>query len=192
MAVTSYRLFAVSTLWVGLQRSTVKKRNLDVRNSYLLFCNPTNKTETETANRWGIINHKPPEPIIMMGQSETLSPNQIVFIYTLFCTCTGLLRLLHSTASKTVTLSQNYFPEPNQHTFIFLHPVRLFRINTLSTVGDVLTAYLPLSCSQSAIISNLPRSQQSCMCFVLAPQIRLIKLDFYIKILSLTFMWSVP
>jgi hypothetical protein len=41
--------------------------------SYVLFCNPTNKSETGTANRWGTTNNKPPGPIIMMGQSETLS-----------------------------------------------------------------------------------------------------------------------
>jgi hypothetical protein len=41
--------------------------------SYVLFCNPTNKTETGTANRRGTINNKPSGPIIMMGQSETLS-----------------------------------------------------------------------------------------------------------------------
>jgi hypothetical protein len=38
------------------------------------FANPSiNKTETGTANRWGITKNKPPGPIIMMGQSETLS-----------------------------------------------------------------------------------------------------------------------
>jgi hypothetical protein len=41
--------------------------------SYVLFCNPTNKTETGRANRWGTTNNKPPGPIIMMSQSETLS-----------------------------------------------------------------------------------------------------------------------
>jgi hypothetical protein len=42
--------------------------------SYVLFCNPTNKTETGTAhrNRWGITNNKPPGAMIVMGQSETL------------------------------------------------------------------------------------------------------------------------
>jgi len=34
--------------------------------SYVLFYNPTN-------NRWGTTNYKPPGPIIMIGQSETLS-----------------------------------------------------------------------------------------------------------------------
>jgi hypothetical protein len=41
--------------------------------SYVLFGNPTNKTETVTANKWGTTNNKPPWPIIMMDQSETLS-----------------------------------------------------------------------------------------------------------------------
>jgi hypothetical protein len=45
--------------------------------SYVLFCNPTNKTKTGTANS------KPPGPIIMMGRSETLSSSYIIFI-TLF------------------------------------------------------------------------------------------------------------
>jgi hypothetical protein len=48
--------------------------------SYLFICNPTHKTETGTANRWGTTNSKPPGPIIMMGQSETLTSTQIVFI----------------------------------------------------------------------------------------------------------------
>ncbi len=33
--------------------------------SCTLACNPTNKTETRTANRWGTTNSKPPGPIIM-------------------------------------------------------------------------------------------------------------------------------
>jgi hypothetical protein len=35
------------------------------------FATPT--TETRTANRRGTTNSKPPGPIMMMGQSETLS-----------------------------------------------------------------------------------------------------------------------
>ncbi len=53
--------------------------------SYLTFCNlTTHKTETGIENRWGTINSEPPGPIIMIGQSETLSRSQIIFI-TLFC-----------------------------------------------------------------------------------------------------------
>jgi hypothetical protein len=44
---------------------------------------PTHKTEIGTANRSEITNSKPLGPIIMMGQSETLSTSQIMFI-TLF------------------------------------------------------------------------------------------------------------
>jgi len=51
--------------------------------SYLLFCNPTHKTKTGTANRWEATSSKPPGPVIMMGQSESVSTSQIIFI-TLF------------------------------------------------------------------------------------------------------------
>jgi hypothetical protein len=48
---------------------------------YLIFGDPTHKTETGTANRWGgVTNSKPPGLIIMMGQLETLSSNRIMFI----------------------------------------------------------------------------------------------------------------
>jgi hypothetical protein len=41
------------------------------------------KTKRGTTNTRGTTNNKPPGPIIMMGQSETLSSSQIIFI-TLF------------------------------------------------------------------------------------------------------------
>jgi hypothetical protein len=44
------------------------------------FGNPTNTTETGTAYTWGIIDSKPPEPIIMIDQSEILSRSQVQFI----------------------------------------------------------------------------------------------------------------
>jgi hypothetical protein len=47
------------------------------------FATPPKKTELGTANRWGTTNSKPPGLIIMIGQSETLSSSQIIFI-TLF------------------------------------------------------------------------------------------------------------
>jgi hypothetical protein len=50
---------------------------------YSFFFNPTHKTESGIANRCEITNSKPPGPIIMMGQSETLTSNQIIFV-TLF------------------------------------------------------------------------------------------------------------
>jgi len=51
--------------------------------SCLFFCNPTHKTESGRANRWGTTNSKPPGPIIRMSQSKTLTGSQIIFI-TLF------------------------------------------------------------------------------------------------------------
>ncbi len=56
---------------------------------YLLFCNPIDKTETGTANKWGTTNSKPPGRISMMGQSETLTRSQIIFITLFFCRCTA-------------------------------------------------------------------------------------------------------
>jgi hypothetical protein len=47
------------------------------------FCNPTHYTELGAANTLGITNSKPPGPIIMMGESETLSKCEIIFV-TLF------------------------------------------------------------------------------------------------------------
>jgi hypothetical protein len=44
--------------------------------SYALVCDPIHKTESETANWCGTTNSKPPGPIIMMGESETLSSTQ--------------------------------------------------------------------------------------------------------------------
>jgi hypothetical protein len=38
------------------------------KSSYLLLWNPTDKTETETTNRWGSTNSKPLGPIIMTVQ----------------------------------------------------------------------------------------------------------------------------
>jgi hypothetical protein len=59
--------------------------------SCVLFCNPTHKTETGTANRREATNSKPPGPIIMMGKSETPSSSQIIFITLFFagaqCCC---------------------------------------------------------------------------------------------------------
>jgi len=50
--------------------------------SYLLFCNSTHKTETGTQqiSNGGTTDSKPHGPIIMMGQSRTLSSSHIIFI----------------------------------------------------------------------------------------------------------------
>jgi hypothetical protein len=58
--------------------------------SYLLFCNPSHKSETGIANRWGTSNSEPPGPIIMMGRSETLTSIEIILLHT----CVLLAQLL--------------------------------------------------------------------------------------------------
>jgi hypothetical protein len=67
---------------------------------------------------WGTTNSKPPGRIIMIGQSETRSSSQIVFIYTIFCRCTrvSVPFTSHCTNCATV-LSQNQFPELNTGIF---------------------------------------------------------------------------
>ncbi len=94
------------------------------RSSYLLFCNPTHKTETGTANRWGTTNRKPPGPIIMIRQSETLSSSRIIFS-ALFCACPRRCCpfYLRAAANCKIIVSQTDFPEPNRHVLTFLHPI---------------------------------------------------------------------
>ncbi len=48
--------------------------------SYLLFSKPSHKTKIGTANRWETTNSRALGPIIMIGQSETGSSSQIIFI----------------------------------------------------------------------------------------------------------------
>jgi hypothetical protein len=73
--------------------------------SYLFFSNPAN-----TPNRWGTTNSKPPGPIIMMGQSETLISSQITFI-TLFSAgaercCAYYQQPVELCGAKTIFMSQ--------------------------------------------------------------------------------------
>ncbi len=82
------------------------------KSSYVLLRNPTDKTETRTGNRRGTNNSKPPGPIIMMRQLETLSSSQIIFI-TLFlagaqrcCTFYQLQQPAQLCRAKTIFLSQ--------------------------------------------------------------------------------------
>jgi hypothetical protein len=76
----------LSTVLEHLQRCSVcepAKMFLTSKFSYLPFSNPTHKNKTGTANRLETTNSKPPGPIIMIGQSQTGSGSQIIFI-TLF------------------------------------------------------------------------------------------------------------
>ncbi len=70
-------------IWEHLQRYSVcdsAKIFFTSKFSYVLFCNPTHKTETGTTNRWGTTYSKPPGRIIMISQSETLSSSYFIFI----------------------------------------------------------------------------------------------------------------
>jgi hypothetical protein len=70
---------------------------------YVLFCHLTDKTKIGTANGWGIINSKPPGPIIMMGQSETLKS----YFLQKMCTaqrCLGFYQLTRSQIMLIITL----------------------------------------------------------------------------------------
>jgi hypothetical protein len=78
------------------------------------FSKPTNKTKTGTANSWETTNSKPLGPNIMIGQSEIVSGNHIIFI-TLF---SGRLKML----------GQDHFAKPNQHVMTFLHPILNCRV----------------------------------------------------------------
>jgi hypothetical protein len=101
----------------------------------LVFCKPIYKTKTETANRWETTNSKPPGPIIMIGQSETGSSSQIIFITLFSGRYTTSLCLFKQTVqqkclAKTILLSQ---------TSVFgLFSSSNFRLqgHILSTTGD--------------------------------------------------------
>jgi hypothetical protein len=75
----------------------------------ILFCNPTHKTETRTANRWGTTNSKPPGPIIMMGQSKTPTTSQIIFIRLFPVRVQRCYVFLPATVNCVIMLSQNHF-----------------------------------------------------------------------------------
>ncbi len=96
--------------------------------SYLLFRNPTYKTETETANTWGwellIANHLD-QSLWWMGQSDTLISSQITFI-TLFSAGAHNCCAFYESHCK---LLYNYAePKPFcwaklAHFWPFLHPI---------------------------------------------------------------------
>jgi hypothetical protein len=87
--------------------------------SYLIFCNPTHKTETGIANRWGTTDSEPPGPI-----KNTERQSHHIY-YTLLCRCTPLLRPLSATANFAIMLSLNRFPERNRQILTFLHRILL-------------------------------------------------------------------
>jgi hypothetical protein len=88
----------------------------------LLFCHPTHKTEAGIANRCETTNSKPPGPIIMMGESETHWV--AVRSYLLHSFSAGAQRCCdftsHGKRAQLLCLSQNQFPELNQHVLDYL------------------------------------------------------------------------
>jgi hypothetical protein len=76
-------IFTMCAISSGAQYNPFKKYFSHL--SYFLFYNPTHKTETGTANRWGTANSKRTGSVTVTGQSETLSMSQVIFI-TLFST----------------------------------------------------------------------------------------------------------
>jgi hypothetical protein len=71
---------------------------------YVLFCNPTHKTETGRANRWVTTNSKPPGPINhydgpIRNTEQQLDP----IYYTLLCICTVLMSHLTRTPLSILT-----------------------------------------------------------------------------------------
>ncbi len=82
--------------------------------SYVLFCNPTNQTET-------IIYDRP------IRNTEQQSDH---IYYTLFWRCTALLRVVRATVTCAMMLSQNHFPESNGYKLDFLHSFVVCRMTT--------------------------------------------------------------
>jgi hypothetical protein len=112
-----------------------------IQASYFLCSNPAHKTETGTANRWGTTNSKPHGPIIMMGQSKTLSSSQMMFI------------ILVHTITKPFTSQNLYnYSKPKQFFWAKRACFKFFSSNftvhdhILSTAGDALR-----SCAQKKL-----------------------------------------
>jgi len=107
--------------------------------SYVLFCNPTNKTETGTANRWETTNSKPHGPIIYDGPIRNTQQQLDHIYYNLFCT--ALLCLDPPTITCAIMMRQNHFPESNRYKSDFLHPFLTLQDHILSTAGDALRSF---------------------------------------------------
>jgi hypothetical protein len=74
--------------------------------SYVLFCNPTDQTETGTTKRWGTTNSKPPGPMNHYDGPIRNTEQKLDHIYyTLFCKCTAR-QGAQLRGAKTIFLSQ--------------------------------------------------------------------------------------
>ncbi len=133
--------------------------HIQVLVTYFFATPPITVELVQQINRWGgTTNSKPPGRIIMIGQSETRSSSQIVFIYIIFCRCTGLLYLLPATA-KFVQLcwaKTNFLSQTLGYFDLFFSANFTAQDHILSTAGDALTQthqskklQLPLVVSQT-------------------------------------------
>jgi hypothetical protein len=64
----------------------------------------------------------------MIGQLETGSSSQIIFITLFFGRCQALLCLLPASANYAKMLGQNHFAELNQHVLTFPYPILICKV----------------------------------------------------------------
>ncbi len=83
------------------------------------FDNPTNKTETGTADTWGTTNSKPLGPIIVIDQSEILSRSHAQFITLSFGGGQLCCALYQPLQAPRILVQKNQFPELNWNILTF-------------------------------------------------------------------------
>ncbi len=98
--VQAWNVFNCKSVSSSAQYVTLRKYVFTYKFSYVLFCNPTHKTEIGTANRWGSTNSKPPGRIVMICQIRNTEQRLDHIYYTLFCRCTALLRFLTAMVTR--------------------------------------------------------------------------------------------
>jgi hypothetical protein len=96
--------------------------------SYLLFVNPNIETNTGISNRCGTTNSKPLGPIIIMGQSETLSSSEIIFSTLFFLRCASCCALYYPLHTLQLRWAKT----------IFLNPILLCRVKYWALLGSKL------------------------------------------------------
>jgi hypothetical protein len=108
--------------------------------SYLLFFNPTHKTETGTANRRGTINSEQPGPIIY--DRPITNTEQQVRSYLLHFFLQVHIVIVPFTQpwqSCAMVLSQNKFSSAKRACFDFSSSNLVLQNHILSTAGDALS-----------------------------------------------------
>jgi hypothetical protein len=132
--------------------------------SYILFCNRTHTTETRPANKWGTTNCKPRRPIIMMGQSVTLSRTRIKFI-TLFFSAAQQQDWPPLQTNCAIMLSQTIFLAKPEY-FNFSSSNFIGQDHIRSTVGDALKSTMgPVWKQYKSSVNLFPLSQDGFLSF---------------------------